>query len=224
MRSPLRYVLLGLTLATGLTSSVSAQEGWTDLLAKSGPDLKGWVRGPIPPNGPLSKKSQWSIDPKTGYLVCDGEGGHDWLRWDQELSDFVFHVEFRYTPVAGKTGYNSGIYARNSADARIWHQAQIGDASGGYLFGETEKGDKLKFFTYAKDVKGKPVKAAGEWNTVEIRCEGKNMTLTVNDEVTTAWHECEVPKGFVGVEAEGYRIEFRNVKVKSLETSAKTKP
>ena len=50
----------------------------------------------------------------------------------------------------GKKGYNSGIYARNSADARIWHQAQTGDASGGYLFGETEVGGKLKPINLSK--------------------------------------------------------------------------
>ena len=35
-------------------------------------------------------------------------------------------------------------------------------------------------------------------------------------EIVNEWHDCEVPRGFVGLEAEGYRIEFRNVKVKPL--------
>ena len=42
------------------------------------------------------------------------------------------------------------------------------------------------------------------------------MTLWVNGAETSAWHDCEVPKGHVGLEAEGFRIEFRNVKVKPL--------
>ena len=45
------------------------------------------------------------------------------------------------------------------------------------------------------------------------------MTLWVNGAVTNQWHDCEVPKGYVGLEAEGYRIEFRNVKVKPLDAS-----
>ena len=211
-----RIVLPSIVLAIAFQATVSAQEGWIDLLAKSGPELKGWSRGPIPPKGKLDAKSQWSIDPKTGYLVCSGQGGHDWLRWDEEMGDFVFHVEWRYTAVPGKKGYNSGIYARNSADASIWHQAQIGDASGGFLFGETKKGDKLKFFNLSNQVKGKPVKPAGEWNTVEIRCQGKEMILTVNGQETCALRDCEVSRGHVGLEAEGFRIEFRNVKVKPL--------
>jgi hypothetical protein len=28
--------------------------------------------------------------------------------------------------------------------------------------------------------------------------------------------DCEVPKGYLGLEAEGYRVEFRNLKLKEL--------
>lgn len=216
MRPTKRLLAAAFTLCVLALGSSQARDGWIDLLADAGSELKGWVRGPIPPGGKLGEKSQWSIDTNTGYLVCEGNGGHDWLRWDTELTDFVYHVEFRFTPVAGKSGYNSGIYARNSKDAKIWHQAQTGSGSGGYLFGETESGNGLKFFSLAKEVKGKPVKPAGEWNTVEIRCQGKDMVLTVNGQETCALHDCEVRSGYVGVEAEGYRIEFRNVKVKRL--------
>ncbi len=191
-------------------------QGWTNLLAQAGPELKGWTRGPIPPTGRLNPKSQWSLDPKAEILVCEGNGGHEWLRWDQELGDFVFHVEWRFTPVRGKSGYNSGIYARNSADAKVWHQAQTGNASGGFLFGQTLVDGELKRIDLSKSVKQKRVKPAGEWNTFEITCKGNEMTLWVNGGVTNAWHACEFPKGFVGLEAEGWRIEFRNVKVKPL--------
>ena len=47
------------------------------------------------------------------------------------------------------------------------------------------------------------------------------MTLWVNGDVTNRWLECDVPKGYVGLEAEGYRIEFRNVKLKPLEGEQK---
>ena len=128
-----------------------------------------------------------------------------------------YHVEWRFTVVPGKKGYNSGIYARNSADASIWHQAQTGDGSGGYLFGNTMAGGKAKRLNLSKQQSSSRVKPAGEWNVFEITCRGKEMTLWVNGAVTNRWLECEVPKGYVGLEAEGYRIEFRNVKVKSLE-------
>ena len=198
----------------------TSKEGWIDLVAKAGPELKGWTRIPIPapPAGKLNPKSQWSVDAKTGNLVCEGNLGHEWLRWDDEVADSIYHVEFRYTAVEGKKGYNSGVYARNSSDGTIWHQAQIGSGSGGYLFGESEprKDGKLTRFNIANKPKESRVKPAGEWNTLEITCKGKTMSLWVNGAVTAVFDHCEVAKGHVGVEAEGYRIEFRNVKLKPL--------
>ncbi len=190
--------------------------GWVDLLSEAGPSLKGWTRGAIPPTAKLKPENQWSIDPSTGYLVCQGDQGHDWLRYDTEFSDFVYHVEWRFTVVEGKKGYNSGIYVRNNADATIWHQAQTGDGSGGFLFGDTRVDGKPQRVNLSKEVVEKRVKPAGEWNIFEVSCKGKEVTLWVNGGVTNVWKTCEVPKGHVGLEAEGYRIEFRNVKVKPL--------
>jgi hypothetical protein len=215
MKPTHRFVSLAIA-AAAVALSGPAPDNWTDLLAHAGPELKGWTRGPIPPTGTLNERSQWSLDPATGHLVCEGNGGHEWLRWDQELGDFIYHVEWRFTPVEGKTGYNSGIYARNSANARVWHQAQTGGGSGGFLFGETLVDGVLKRVALSNQVKGKPVRPAGEWNTFEIRCQGKDMILSVNGDETSAWHDCQVPRGYVGLEAEGWRIEFRNVKVKPL--------
>jgi hypothetical protein len=191
-------------------------QGWIDLLAQTGPKLEGWTRGPIPPGGNLSARSQWSLDAATGHLVCQGNGSHEWLRWDQEVGDFVFHVEWRFTPVPGKKGYNSGVYARNAPDARIWHQAQTGDGSGGFLFGDTLVKGMLKRINLSRQQRGSRVKPAGQWNTFEITCRGKEITLWVNGAVASQWHECEVPRGYVGLEAEGWRIEFRQLKLKPL--------
>jgi hypothetical protein len=198
-------------------------QGWTDLLAHAGPQLQGWTRGKIPPGGSLNPRSQWSLDAATRQLVCEGNGGHEWLRWDQELGDFIFHVEWRFTPVAGKRGYNSGIYARNSSDAKIWHQAQTGDASGGFLFGDTLVQGKVQRIQLPRPRRGSRVQPAGQWNTFEITCKGKDMTLWVNGAVAHEWHDCEIPRGYVGLEAEGYRIEFRNVMVKPLEGTSPKK-
>jgi hypothetical protein len=190
-------------------------KGWTDLIVKAGKELDNWTRGPIPPTGKLNPQNQWSLEEGTGYLVCEGDKGHEWLRYDKEVDDFIFHVEFRYTPVTtGKKSFNSGVYARNSKDAKVWHQAQIGGGSGGFLFGETLKDGKLERMN-AKETT-KRVKPAGEWNALEITCMGKDMTLWVNGGVTAEWHDCGVAKGYVGLEAEGYRIEFRNVLLKEL--------
>lgn len=198
--------------------------GWSDLLTKAGSNLQGWARSPLPAQGKLCPRSQWSLNTATGYLVCQGDGGHEWLRWGPELDNFIYHVEWRFTPVPGKKGYNSGIYVRNSVDARIYHQAQTGDGSGGYLFGTTESNGAPTRFNLSKQQTVSRVKPAGEWKTFEITCRGRDITLWVNGAVTNQWHDCEVKKGHVGLEAEGWRIEFRNVKVKPLDGISPAKP
>ncbi len=115
LRAGVAMLSLALISAAPDSDEPSALErdpvGWIDLLAEAGPDLKGWVRVPIPPapNGQLNPESQWSID--EGRLVCSGDKGHEMLLFDRELADFLYHVEWRFTPLPGRKGYNSGVYA-----------------------------------------------------------------------------------------------------------------
>jgi hypothetical protein len=192
----------------------SNPEGWVDIVPPM--DLKGWYRVPVPPTGQLGRE-QWHVDGEKKVLICDGDGGHDMLLFDKEIGDAIFHFEFCYTKVEGKTGYNSGAYVRNSKDGAIWHQAQFGDGKDGYLFGQTlgTEGQK-KSFNLSKQVTDMRVKPAGEWNTLEVTAHGKVLTLWVNGAVTCQFENCGSEKGYLGLEGEGYRIEFRNLKVKAL--------
>jgi hypothetical protein len=61
------------------------------------------------------------------------------------------------------------------------------------------------------------VKLAGEWNTIEVTARGRTLTMWVNGAVTCEFTDCGLARGRLALEAEGYRIEFRNLKVKPLE-------
>lgn len=203
---------------TSKSALESDAQGWQDLMPSA--DLAGWYRVSVPPKGKLGR-DQWHVDASGRTLICDGDGGHDMLLTKKEYADAIFHFEFRYTRVEGKTGYNSGAYVRNSQDGDIWHQAQFGDGKDGFLFGETPTvpGEK-RFFSLQKDVKDGRVKPAGEWNVMELTAKGKTIVLWVNGAVTCRFENCGAPQGHIGLEGEGYRIEFRNLKVKPLSTSA----
>lgn len=202
--------------APGKSALESDPQGWTDILPA--PDLKEWSRVPVPPTGTLGR-AQWHVDAEKKLLICDGDGGHDMLLLEKPARDAIFHFEFRYVPIEGGKGYNSGAYIRNSPDGAIWHQAQFGDANGGFLFGVTpaaSAGEKPKFFTLQKEVTDSHVKPAGEWNTLELTARGQTLTLWVNGAVTCKFDHCGQAEGQVGLEGEGYRIEFRNLKLKEL--------
>jgi hypothetical protein len=192
----------------------SDPKGWIDLLANA--DLKDWKRVPIPPKSTLKEPSPWKYDADKKVLVCHGAGaGHEMLLCNKEFGDGIFHVEWRFNKTEANKGYNSGVYVRNSADGQIWHQAQVGSKNVGFLFGNTIKDGKEGRFN-ANDKKPQRGNEAGEWNIFEITCKGKNVTLWVNGAVTTEWKDCEVKSGFVGMEAEGYVIEFKKVMYKDM--------
>ena len=216
MRACFALILLAFS-----TSAVCAQDSvetkkndaqdWTDV--SPGKNLKGWYRVSVPPGKELGR-AQWHVN-DDGLLICDGDGGHDMLLTEKEYSDIIFSFEFCYTKKEGTKGYNSGAYVRNSKDGAIWHQAQFGDANGGFLFGvtKTTSGEK-KFFK--KQATSERVKPAGQWNSAEITARGTTITLRINGEITSQFDDCGVEKGHIGLEGEGYRIEFRNLRVKPI--------
>ena len=185
LRKPLHFLAPVLIVAASVFHSVPASgaetksklesepEGWVDILPPA--DLKGWYRVPVPPTGKLGRE-QWHVDAEKKVLICDGDGGHDMLLSDKEFGDAIFHFEFRYTKVEGKTGYNSGAYVRNSKDGAIWHQAQFGDAQGRLPVRRRRRRRTARrsSSTLNKKVTDMRVKPAGEWNTIEVTARGQD--------------------------------------------------
>lgn len=216
-----RVMLIVITFATfGVAQEDTAQsvferdpEGWIDITPKA--DFKDWSRVPIPPKGKLNAKNPWSLSADGQTLICDGVGVHEMLLWGKEMSDGIFHIDWRFKKIEGKKGYNSGVYVRNSADGAIWHQAQVGSKNVGFIFGDTlMDGAKKRIRIDGK--KPQRGREAGEWNSYEITCKGKKITLWVNGAITTVWEGCEVPRGHLGMEAEGWYIEFKNLRWRPL--------
>jgi hypothetical protein len=186
--------------------------GWVDLMPND--SFEGWTRVAIPPDKPLDPVSQWKLDKEHGTIRCEGDHGHEWLRYNRELSNFLLHVEWRFEKREGLTGYNSGVFIRNDLTGRVWHQAQVGPTA--YIFGQTLMHGDLTSIVKTAPPAVDPLHPIGEWNSYEVRCEGPKITLWVNDHLAAEFAVPEVPKGYWGLEAEGYRIEFRNIKLKIL--------
>jgi hypothetical protein len=203
--------------AKGQSALETDPSGWTDLMP--GTDLQGWRRVVLPPDEKLNAKNPWSVDREHRILVCDGVNVKEMLLHEKERADGIFHVEWRFRPVPGKTGYNSGVYVRSSLDGKTWYQAQVA-----HLMQPPRLGDLF----YEKIVNGKPervvmagkgdelAKAPGEWNTYEVTCKGKNITVWINGAIATTWNDCPTPRGHVGLQSEFWYIEFKNLKFKEL--------
>ena len=204
--------LIGLFLLT--LAAWAQNNGWTDITPDA--TFSHWTRISIPPGTPVSQPSQWKIDKTAGTVLCEGNGGHEMLRYDTDYKDFVLHAEWKYTKVADENAkYNSGVFVRNDADGTIWHQAQPAQ-TGAYLFGNTLVNGQQKRVTLKDKVKENTIKPVGEWNTFEITAKGSTLSLVANGKLVSEWTDCEVLHGYVGLEAEGFRVEFRNIRIKPL--------
>jgi hypothetical protein len=214
----MRYLLcFAFVSLVPLTATVQAQEpGWSDLFP--GKDLAGWKRVPILPDTKLAAKNPWTVDAQQKLLLCDGVGIKEMLLYDKPFGDGVFHVEWRFRPVKPAKDtempiYNSGIYVRTDAKGAFWHQAQVAHNDKppfmGDLFGKTRRGADIADFLVRGDGP-KHVKGPGQWNTYDITCAGKTISVRVNGAETCVMKDCEVPSGYLGMQAEFFFIEFRN--------------
>jgi hypothetical protein len=210
-----RY-LPGATVALALLVGAGPARSQTPADILPDETLKGWTRIPIPAPAGLQPKLQWRVDAKEKALICTGDGGHEWLRYDRELGDFVLEVDWRFTPKGeGEKRYNSGVGVRLSKWGELWNQAQTGPA-GAYLFGANFTDGAIRSYNLSKQMKENRVKPAGEWNHFEIRAEGDKITLSVNGAVVNELPGVGLRRGYIGLEAEGYEIAFRNLKLTEL--------
>lgn len=217
LKTRFAVALAGAGIAAALMSLPmrAQQSDWVDLLPEE--SLKGWTRVPIPAISGVNPKMQWRVDAGQRALICSGDGGHEWLRFNKELGDFILQVDWRFTPRGPEeTKYNSGIGVRMTRFGDIWHQAQTGP-TGGFLFGETIMDGAMKRFNLMKEMRENRVKPAGEWNNYEIRVQGDRIAMAVNGLVVNELAGIGLRRGYIGFEAEGFEIAFRNIRLKALE-------
>jgi hypothetical protein len=231
--SPAVALLLVLAASGGAPEEPSAlardPKGWVDILP--GPKLKGWTRvAPISTRGVKSWVNRdlavWVPDRKTGVLDCRAHlpleapaggkpGSHEMLRHDQELGDFIFHVEWRFRDPK-QQGWNAGVYARVNQAVDIWHQAQVGSGPKTYWFGDTPDASG-KIRRIQDDSTAERVNPPGQWNVYELTGRGDTLILWANGAVVSKLEGLQVRRGHVGLEAERHQIEFRNLKLKRLD-------
>lgn len=166
------------------------------------------------------RKEAWTV--KDGVLVCSGGGG-GWLMHRQQFSDFDLRLEYRIS----KRG-NSGVAIRSPIRGRpsaVGIEIQI-------LDDPTYKGLKPSQHTgsvYSVVAPSKHAgKPAGEWNTMRIVCQGRQVRVEVNGEKVVDAnlddHKAAAKQhpgilrteGHIGLQDHGGKLEFRNLWIKPL--------
>lgn len=159
----------------------------------NGKDLSGWV----PMNGGVFAATNGGI-----HL----EGGKGWLRTERMFTDFVLEAECRGL----ETNYNSGIFLRAPLDGNPWAtnvwQVNLKQSA----LGELLEGSKK-----AVAVTARP-RPAGEWIKFRIEVHGHAISLEMDGQPAWNFKEFVPVKGYLGLQAEGKAVEFRNLRIGEL--------
>ena len=177
-----------------------------------GETLKGWK----------GKSELWSV--RDGAIVGNsrpnGIRGNTFLVSEKEYDNFILRLKFKFTDG------NSGVQVRsqqvgNPAGYVIkGYQADIGEGYHGSLYDEKRRGmlAKSRLDWVLRFLK------KNEWNTYEIRCIGKQITLKINRLVTARYTEEDdgIPRRGVialqlhGTPPPGMEILFKEIEIREI--------
>ena len=181
-----------------LLSRGQIEAGWISLF--DGQTLFGWQA-----NSDLN----WSV--KDGVLGADEKGSPGLLLTTFELADYELHCEFRL-----EKGGNSGIFLRTvpkpNDPANDCYELNICDKHPqGFTTGSLVKRKKT-----AKAFVGE-----GEWKAFDVRVEGNRIEAKLGGETVIELDDDSKglqKTGHIGLQMNGGKIEFRNVRLRPLGT------
>jgi len=181
----------------------------------NGQDFSGWEGAGQDAN------TCWKVE--DGLLVCTGQKG-PWLKSCCEYGDYSLRFDYQLAP-----GGNSGVYVRVPQDGNH-HRENEAKPAAGFEVQVLDDADpqyaKLKDFQYSAsiyDIVGanpRNTRPAGQWNTLEINCDGYHVTTRHNGVVVTDITAESHPaiklrelKGFLGLQNHSTQVKFRNLRI-----------
>jgi len=195
-------------VALAFAVNVAAQTDNKSLFSAKNQDKWSYVLS----NKALQPTALFNFD--NGILKVSG-GSTGYIRTKKEYKNFTLSVEWRWT----KTAANSGVLIAIQRDT-VWppcFQVQQKAGAAGDIIcmnGLTAKEciDTVNF-TVPK-LQPSNEKPVGEWNELKIICRNGSMTVYVNRTLQNRITEMSAKKGFIGLQAEGKPLEFRNLIIK----------
>jgi hypothetical protein len=188
-----------------LVSAEERAEGFFPLF--NGKDLNNWWV--------LGENRQGFRVTRDGAIEWAAKGANA-LMSHQRFSDFVLRLEYKIE----KDG-NSGVYCRAPRDgrqSRIGFEVQLRGDYGGRP--DAQSTGAIYDVVAPRSVASKK---PGEWNTLEIRCEGPRVQVWINgkqvQDVNFEQHpklRYRLRKGFIGLQDHNRYVAFRNIRIKPL--------
>ena len=159
-----------------------------------------------------------------GMIECVGVP-MGYLRTVKEYADYHLHIEWRYP----EEPTNSGVFLHTSGPDLIWpahYQGQLKyQNAGDFIVHGVGVSATLRDTVYTSSDTLKPLipklhptneNPAGEWNSYDITCKGNTIELMVNGLLQNTATDCSLTKGGIGLQAEGSKIQYRNLWIKPI--------
>ena len=181
----------------------------------NGQNFAGWEGAGQP------AETCWKIE--SGFLVCTGQKG-PWLRTCREYDNFSMRFDYLLA-----VGGNSGVYVRVPQDGNHHRENDTKPPAGfevQVLDDAAKEHAKLKDYQYSAsiyDIAGanpRTTRPPGEWNTLEIVCDGDRVITRHNGVTVTDINGDSHPllklrqlKGFLGLQNHSTEVKFRNLRI-----------
>ena len=171
-----------------------------------------------------------NIDPDDFFYVKDGVIETigvplGYIRTDKKYSNYKLHIEWRYP----EEPTNSGVFLHTTKPDEIWiahYQAQLKhENAGDFIVHGVGLSASVQDSTYVSTKEHKPLmpklnpsneKKAGEWNSYDIICKDDTIEIRVNGLLQNKAVNCSITEGAIGMQAEGSKIQFRNLWVQKI--------
>ena len=188
-------VCVSRTDAAGTHNTLTAKElaeGWVSLF--DGKTIFGWT---------AANKADWKVVDGV-IVVTSGEKGL--LHTNTQFADYVLRLDFR-----SAKGTNSGVFLRTSPSPK-------NPKDGCYELNIAGL-DSSPFPTGSLVARKKYVKAgeSSEWRTFEVTAKGDRITVKLDGKQVLDYTDPNpTRRGFIGLQKNEGKVEFRNVKLRPL--------
>ena len=215
-------MLACLAIVGPLGDAVAAEPGFTDLF--NGKDLSGWVvESHVDSETHEDGRPVWSV--QNGEIACDGLGFGFLRHAAAPFADCTLRLDFQLLK-HGERICNSGLGLRTCVFDRRRSPATRASIRGYELQLLDDAGEPVNTHSSGSLYRYVPprtnaMRAAGEWNSLEVTMLGPRIRVTLNDRVIQDVDQMDVPairskplSGFIAIQNHGGKARFRNIRVR----------
>jgi len=162
-----------------------------------------------------------SIEPSSVFKFENGilkvsNAASGYIRTKKLYRNFTLTVEWRWTVEEANSGVLIHIQQKDSIWPVCYQVQQKAKAAGDIIcmngLWAKECNDKVKFTVPKQNASNE--KPVGEWNQMIVKCKNGTLEVFINGELQNKVTGLTVNKGYIGFQAEGKPLEFRNLVIR----------